>query len=387
MQRISVMHVKDSNGIYGAERVILALGKNLNKKIFNVTVLCMKGRDGGWKNFAALAKKVGIQVIGVSMKRGMDLRALLEIRKAIIVNSVSIVHSHDFKSDLYVALASANLGIRTVATAHGSTRDSILKRFYLLCNERMVYRFFDRIIVVSKDLEGKLRRKNVIPSRLRIIQNGLDIDSAQGDRDEENAKQPLYFPAGRKVFAVIGRLYPDKGHRFFLQAFSNVCRENKEILGLIVGDGPERNTIERQVKELKLVDSVLLCGARWDMKRIYERIDFLVIPSLTEGLPYVLLEAMMNRVPVLATAVGDIPLAVDHGLTGYLVEPGDVNGLEKGILELLRYPENAWQMAANGYRVVKDRFSAERMVRDTERLYMELVSEKEKDWGGFCDEA
>lgn len=117
-----------------------------------------------------------------------------------------------------------------------------------------------------------------------------------------------------------------------------------------------------------------MCGVRSDMQAIYEKIDCLVIPSLTEGLPYVLLEAMANQVPVLATTVGDIPKLIDDRNTGHLVAPGDADALAERMHELLNQTDKTSQIAEWGRQRVFEQFSAEQMVRRTEAMYLDLIA-------------
>jgi len=115
------------------------------------------------------------------------------------------------------------------------------------------------------------------------------------------------------------------------------------------------------------------------MQAVYEHIDCLVIPSLREGLPYVLLEAAANRVPVLATAVGDIPQLIKDGKTGYLVEPGNIAEIEDRMVRFLTKKDNIKQMVENCYNVFERKFSADRMVRETEDLYLSLFDMNQRE--------
>lgn len=374
MKKINLMHIRDSSGIFGAERVVLTLGKHSNQELFNFKLLCMRGQDGRSEKLIAKARQLGFEVETVAVKGRMDLHAVLKIRKVLKENNVSLFHSHDYKSNFYGLLASTNLGIKRVTTAHGSTRDAFLKRAYLSWDEKVTYRFFDKIIAVSEHLRRELERKNIGSRKITVVQNGLDFGLFENDGNETAAEASLCIPKGNKVFAVIGRLYADKGHRFFLEAFSRVCRDYPHITGLLLGDGPEKYKIAQQVRNLKLEQDVILCGVRSDMNNIYKQIDFLVIPSLTEGLPYVLLEAMASRIPVLATAVGDISLVIDNKVSGYLAEPGDAKALEQGMIDLLKYPDKAKKMAERAYSIISENFSAERMVRNTEKIYTSLLN-------------
>jgi len=366
------MHIRDSHGIYGAERVILTLGKNIDKERYKFMILCMRRKDGGSEELMNKARRFGIQVIPVDVNGRIDLGALTRMRKIFKNNKISIIHSHDYKSDLYGLIASINLGIKQIVTVHGSTRDSLKKKLYLFITEQFIYRFVDRLIAVSEEIFQSLRKYHP-PKRIELVQNGIDLSVVENEKEGGEGEDAFSISNEHKVFGVIGRLFPDKGHRFFLEALSRVVMNHPSVMALIVGDGPARNEIAGQVRKLKLENCVQLCGVWSDMKRIYDKIDFLVIPSLREGLPYTLLEAMAYKVPVLASTVGDIPRLVQEGVTGYLVPPGDTEALVKGMNQLLTDPEKSKEMAEKAHFLVMGRFSADRMVSKTEEVYAKIL--------------
>jgi glycosyltransferase involved in cell wall biosynthesis len=369
--KTSILHIRDSSGIFGSERVILTLGQNINREKFDMTLLCMDRNDGKSETLISTAKNVGIPAVTVAVSGKLDMNAIKKIRTIIKSKNVSIIHSHDFKSDFYGLLASVNLRTARVATAHGSTRDSLMKKFYLFFDEWLIYRFFDKIIAVSQKLKSELGDKYIRKDKIIVIQNGLGMDLVKPQKNSD--EPPLPISEDKSVFAVISRLFPDKGHQYFIEAFSSVHRKYPDTIALIIGNGPRKNHIEKMVSGMGLVDSIYLCDVRNDMDQVYRNIDCLVIPSLTEGLPYVLLEAMAYRVPVLATSVGDIPLLVKNGNTGYLVSPRDIMALERSMVDFLNNRKEANRMAVNGQDLVREFFSADKMVRQTEDLYHSLL--------------
>ncbi len=372
MDKISVAHIRDSGGIFGAERHILTIGKNIDKK-FHILLICMRSQDKKSELLMEKAKCIGIHVIPVDVRGKIDLKSIYSIRNILKNNNINIIHSHDFKSNMYGFLASVNLGIRRVLTAGGTTRDSLLKKFYMYVDETFTYKCFDNIIAVSREIHDRLRKRNIGAGKIIIIENGIDSSLYDLEFNEKYIYDPLPVDGKKKVFAVIGRLFPDKGHRYFLQAFSELNKKYPTSIALIIGDGPLDEEIGKQVMNLKLEGNVFLCGVRQDMKNIYNNIDCLVIPSLTEGLPYVLLEAMLCRVPVLATDVGGIPGLVTNEKTGYLVPPGDVESLKIGMEKMLDNPEKSEEMAENAYNLVMEKYSAKRMVDHIGRVYNSLV--------------
>lgn len=373
-EKINVMHIRDSIGIYGAERVILTLGKNINRERYNFILLCMRRKDGRSEKLINRAQKCGIDVTPVNVNGKIDLGAIANMRKILKYNRISIIHTHDYKSDIYGLIASLNLGIKRVSTVHGSTRDSIKKKFYLFVTERFIHRYFNKLIAVSEDIYQYLGKFHHEPNRIEVVQNGIDFTLVSDEIQNEKAEDTFSFNKDQKIFAVIGRLFPDKGHRFFLEAFAEFSKDYPSTMAVIVGDGPNKDKIVKQLRKLNLIDRVRMCGVRADMKTVYDNIDFLLIPSLREGLPYVLLEAMAYKIPVLASAVGEIPHLIEDGVTGYLVRGGDVEGLVKKMKEMMDSPDKLKMMTGKAFSVVSERFSAERMVRNTEKIYSELTA-------------
>ena len=371
---IKILHVRDSSGIYGGERVILTLGNKLNRNVFDYKLLCMKRPDARSQILTDRANELGIDTIDLEVKSKFDWFALKRLRYFLHKYNVDIVHSHDFKSDFYVMLASYGTKIKRIATAHGSTRDSVLKKIYLELDENFVYRKMDRIVAVSEDVANGLKKKGLNSNKIFVIQNGLDLELLKSEHNKIGNNNSIYNTSDKKTFAIVGRLYPDKGHRFFLQAVAKIIRQYSAIEVLIIGDGPARETIADQIRSLGLENFVTMCGVVSNMQAVYEHIDCLVIASLREGLPYVLLEAAANRVPVLATAVGDIPQLIEDGKTGYLVEPGNIVEIEERMVRFLTKKDNIKQMVENCYDVFERKFSADRMVRETENLYLSLFN-------------
>jgi glycosyltransferase involved in cell wall biosynthesis len=319
-----------------------------------------------------------VRVYTVDVKGRIDLAAVSKIRALLVSTDVKLLHSHDYKSDFYAWFASRRLKIGLVSTAHGSTRDSLKKRLYLFFNEKLVWHRFDRIIAVSSEIEKTLLSSGYTADRVRLVRNGLDLDTLVTVQDEDDAPLPINLQK-QTVFAVIGRLFPDKGHLVFLEAFAHVRRANEQVCALIIGDGPFRHDIDEYIDRLELGDAVAMLGNRSSMRRLYEKIDCLVIASLREGLPYVLLEAMAMGVNVIATRVGEIPNIIENRRTGLLVEPGDSRQLTEVMLSYLETSEaDRAQWRKKAHQIVHNSYTVDTMTRAIEKIYTEAIS---SNWG------
>ena len=372
-RRINVLHVRDSGGLYGAEQVILGLGRRIDKARFGFSLICLDRGDGKSEMLGRRARKLGIQVTMIPDKRGLDLGAISAIKDYIHREGVDICHSHDMKSNLYSLFAARRSKVILVTTAHGSTRDSLKKRLSLFVDENLVYRRFHKIIAVSREIRRKLIRSGIDSGSIAVIQNGIDKDLIDLFSEEGASDSRMEIPRKGKLIGIIGRLYPDKGHRFFLEAFSNVIRLYPDTKCIVVGDGPERTGLQKRIRESGLEDAVMLCGARSNMKEVYNVIDFLVIPSKREGLPFTVLEAMIRKIPVVSTKVGDIPLLIQDDISGSLVEFGDINGMTGAMNNVIGNFQKYKQMAEVAYGTVMRDYTADKMVYMTEQTYCGLL--------------
>lgn len=371
MKKIKVLHIRDSCGIYGAERVIFNIAKHIDHEKFQFYLLALGDAQGFNHEFSHMAKKLGLNIETTVVKGRIDISAINRIRRYIFRIRPDIIHSHDFKSNFYSILASNNLKIKKIVSSHGSTRDSLRKKFYLFLDERIFYKFFDKIIAVSKNISKYLFSLKYPNSKIQIIQNGIDLsnfflENSFGKNGIKKNSNP--------VFGIIGRLFPDKGYEYYLQAFSEVCKIYPNTTTLIIGDGPLESLIRKRINDLSLEKHVILCGFQKEMSTVYNKIDYIIIPSLREGLPYALLEAMLLKKPVLATSVGDIPLLIENDKTGFLIKPKDIEGLKTYMLKMIENPEYTKKLAQNAYQRVIENYSARGMVEETENLYYSVVN-------------
>jgi glycosyltransferase involved in cell wall biosynthesis len=173
----------------------------------------------------------------------------------------------------------------------------------------------------------------------------------------------------RPLVGVLARLQPEKGVATFLKAGAHVAKVVPQACFIVVGDGPLRTELEVLVRRLCIEQNVRFLGFRSDPRALIELLDVLVVPSLTEGAPLVVLEAMAAGVPIVASAVGGIPDQIRHEGEGLLVPPGDPEALGDAVLKLLRDPGLARRMGASGCRKSASVFSHATMVARTEEVY------------------
>jgi glycosyltransferase involved in cell wall biosynthesis len=211
-------------------------------------------------------------------------------------------------------------------------------------------------------------------ARTTVIPNGVDVtelDAARGDTMQ--IRRGLGLGAG-PVIGFAGRLTPQKDPMTFLRSVAAVRRDLPTAMGLVVGDGPLRADLELEAARVGLGEHCVFTGARSDVPALLDAMDVFVLSSVSEGFPFVLLEAMAMARPVVATMVDGVTEIVQDDISGVLVAPGDPSSIAGAVLGLLRHPAHARAVGAAARAHVADRFSVERMIHQTEQLYLEVMA-------------
>ena len=232
----------------------------------------------------------------------------------------------------------------------------------------------DRFLAVSEEVARRWRERLGVPAaKLEVIPNGILLEPFAGAPNRPLRAAWTGSPP-RPVVLTVARFDRQKGHSHLLAAAARL----PDVAFVLAGDGPERYTIEADISRLGLGDRVILLGYRADVPDLLANCDLFVLPSLFEGLPLSVLEAMAAGKPVIASAIGGTDEAVVHGETGVLVPPGDAEALAAAIRLVLSDTDLAQRLGAAGAARVRERFSANRMVQRVAAVYEEILADKEK---------
>jgi glycosyltransferase involved in cell wall biosynthesis/peptidoglycan/xylan/chitin deacetylase (PgdA/CDA1 family) len=366
---VNILYIIWSLGLGGAERVVINLVKGLDKHKFNPIVCCLneKGR------FAEELEKEGIKIIALNKKSKIDMGVIRQLGKIIRENNVQIVHTHLWGGNFWGRIAAKISGVPVViATEHNT---DVWKNGFYLALDRWLSRWTDRIIAVSQSVKEFYVKKGIAPKKIEVIYNGIDVNGSQVTSYELQVKGEFGIRENETVIAVIGRLVPQKGHRYLFDALYELDGQYSLKL-LVVGDGPLLKSLKSQVTSHKLEEKVIFTGLRKDVKDILGMTDILVMPSLREGLPMVALEAMVAGVPIVATEVGGMPELVTNGQTGILVEPENKTALKKAITTLIDDHKLYQYLKDNAKKRITEQFSLEGMLQKTQELYWEIYQAK-----------
>jgi len=314
-----------------------------------------------------------VRVVDVDMMRGrIDPRPVVRLRR-VLRRGFDLVHLHGTRAGFFGALALHGVDPRprVVYTVHClscSRRAPAPVRSFFARVERFVAQRADRVISVSeRDRRFGVERGIFPPDRTISIPNGIDVATFPASMPE-----PFSRPE-RAEIVTIARLVRQKGIRFLVEAARHVVDRHRAVRFTVFGDGPERRTLEAQAARLGLGDRLRFAGMATDVVSDLGSCDLFVLPSLWEGMPISLLEAMAAGRPVIATAVSGSSELVIDGETGMLVPPADPRALAAAIDALLRDRAAASAMAAAGRERVRENFSIDRMVGATAEIYRELL--------------
>lgn len=364
---VKVLQLISSGGYYGAENMLLNLCASQESAGCRNSLLLFYNVHVPNVEFYERARRRGISVRMVHCKGRADMNAVRQIQDYIQEDAIDLVHTHGYKADLYGYVAAKRAGKPLVATCHnwvgGTAALGIYNRL-----DRLVLKRFNAIAAVADAVRERLLASGIAPARIKTIANGVDVEAF-----ERSQSVPAPEISGGKIIGVVARLDLQKGFEFLFSAVRELSRSFPGIKVVISGEGPDRQAIEQMIERDGLRNSVVLAGQQSDMPGVYAAMDVFVLPSLNEGLPMTVLEAMAASRPVIATRVGAVPRVVRDGETGLLVNPGDAAALRDAIARLLTDPDLCQRMSTQAHDWVQRNFTSEVMARQYRTMYDQVL--------------
>ncbi|MCR4404994.1 MAG: glycosyltransferase [Candidatus Acetothermia bacterium] len=288
-----------------------------------------------------------------------------------------ILHLYGLKANLLGRLLGRILGQRRVLGGLRSAYPSGRKEQWTLLLDRLTFRLSLGYVSNSQAAIDFLASHGYGRRKFWLIHNGIDTRPFCDRSAEEKGalRQHYALPPDKPIITCVANLRPPKGHEYLIEALRELKERGLEFVALLVGDGPLRERLEESVQSLKLTEQVRFLGSRDhdEIPTILAITDVFVLPSLWEGLPTAIIEAMAAGCPVVGTAVGGMPELVIEGETGFLVPPGDPGALAERLELLLQDPALRNRLGEASADRVREHFSLERMVQQHQALYRALV--------------
>jgi len=376
---ILILFVIDGLEFGGGERTFLQLIRGLPCERYGIQVATSPEGD-----FFKILTEMGIAVVPLDLKNRLNFNNIKRLSEIIREREINIVHSQGGRADFYARIATRRLKpkvkvVNTVAMPVkgydvGSLRKGVY-RFFDWFSERYV----DRFIVVSEVLrETLLSSYRIQPDKVIKIYNGIELDEYRPNgkkviSHKSEVRREFGLSKDVPVIGAIGRMVWQKGFEYLIECIPEIVRTYPDAKILIVGDGPLRERLGALSEELGVRDNVIFTGFRSDIKEIFSAVDLFVVPSLLEGFPMVTLEAMAMSKPIVATRINGITEQITDGVDGILVPPKDPTALAKAVIQVLNDREFAKTMGLAAREKVEQDFSVEKMVAETEKVYLSLL--------------
>jgi glycosyltransferase involved in cell wall biosynthesis len=341
---------------------VVNLASSLVRGGWSATIACSV--EGA---LASDAHSAGIDVVPLLSsiaKRRVSLEYAWRLANLARRGRFGLVHAHMFASSVAAAVATVLTHLPLIITEHSeATWRSGRARWY----SRQAYRRATAVVAVSESIRRRLIVEDGVPAeRVATIRNACATHVGY------SAPIPPWLcsgsPAG-PLIGVVARLQPEKGVQHFVEAASQVAAAVPEARFVVVGDGPLRDALAALATQLGVGERILFTGFRLDAPALVRYMDLLVVPSLNEGTPLVVLEAMSAGIPIVASAVGGIPEQVRHGREALLVSPADPRALACAMTRLLHQPELAHMLGRAAHQRALECFSPETLLSRTEDVY------------------
>ena len=376
MKRIRVLHLRKSEGFYGAEKIILSLVEEIDGSIFETTIGCLNDIRRPCLDLALEARQKNINTEVITCRGRIDLQTILNIISIIRRKQIDILHCHGFKADFYGWFATRWTDCSLMTTKHGWTHANRLVRLWEWM-DLIFLRWFDKIVAVSDQIAQELIKNHISQERIHQIPNGTPINNNTYFY-ESSLRKELGFQREDRVVGIVGRLSIEKGHRFFLEAAKSILYKFPSTKFLIVGEGSLYEELKNQVFSLDLKENVVFTGFRKDVAPLFHTMDVVVSSSLREGIPLTILESMAMGKPVIATSVGGVSKLVQNKRTGFLIPPRDADAIARKVIHLLEDDELIKSMGHEGKKFVRDHFSSKKMAEAYSVLYRDIWAERSR---------
>ncbi len=359
----------DTYAIGGAGKVILQFLKNGGAELCEPQLAGFwRGPDGTWQ-FRDAVESLGVKFNVLKQKSAFDPLVIADVCGIVRDSRIDILESHGYKAHVVCYMVKELTGLPWLAYVHGWTNENVKMECYNLI-DKMIVRFADKILSVSASLNARLHLGKKAREKAIIVANAADFVELSASKVATSSN-----PQAEQLIALIGRLSPEKGHSYFIDAFKVLCETNLSVKAMFVGDGQEREALEKKIVQEGLGDKILLTGYREDVSQFYHACDIVCIPSVSEGMPNVALEAMMYAKPVVASNVGGIPDVVLDKETGYLVEPRNPGALATALGDLLGDRQKRLSMGAAGRHRVEAEFNPGARTQKVLNIYHSLLEE------------
>jgi len=359
----TIAHVNTESGFSGGEVQVFLLMEGLRARGHRNLLACQPGGQAEER-----ARAAGFQVAPVAMRNDLDLGAIRKLRRVFEQSGTELVHLHTGRANWLGGWGARRASLPAVSTRRMDRR---VKRGL---RTRLIYgKLVQRVAAISPAVRDCLLAGGVPEEQIELIPSSIDPARLEPQRARADVRRELGAADADVVVLTACALVERKGIDVLLDAFAHDATRGARLW--IVGDGAERTALEARACSLDIAERVQFLGRRDDVPDLLHAADLFVLPSRAEGLGVAALEAMTAGRAVVASRVGGLAFAVEHEVTGLLVEPEDVAGLRRALARSIADADLRASYARAGRQRIEAHFLAEQMVSSYEALYARVLAE------------
>ncbi len=372
---MKILHIIDSGGFYGAERMLLDLMLAQQALGLSPVLVSIGSHGENPKTIELRAQTAGLKVCSVRMKPGLNLLGALKLFRLADQENASLIHSHGYKGNILLGLLPFNFRrYPLISTLHGWTwTGKISKMMIYEWLDSIAVRFLDKIVFVNSTMKMHPRLQKVPHQKTCHIENGIDIATVNISTQAQLDPAVQEFIEQRFTVIAVGRFSTEKNFSILFRSLARLRDQGLDIQLLLLGDGHLRSHYLEQITALGIEDRVMMPGYVDNVAAYIKSCQVLVMPSLTEGLPMTLLEAMVVKTPIIASRVGGIPVALQNGKGGVLVSAGDMDALTAATEAVYTDYTAALVRSRNAAQYLCQRYSSQRMAEDYLNVYQGVI--------------
>lgn len=364
-----VMIILDTIRLGGPGKGILQFLRSSQDLTFGL--YCFRYSSKRNNEFVSEARRLNIDIHFFEQKFSFDPSPILAASRDITAKKFNVIQTHGYKADVIGFIIKMVKRLHWIAFAHGFTAENFKVKSYNLL-DKVLLRKADVIIAVSESVKDILVGKNKGTKKIRVIHNAVDPADYVDGNSTENIRRKCGLASDLPLIGVIGRLSREKGQMYFLKAVKMCLKHHIGFQAVLIGEGHDRTLLNEYIKKNDLGGNVKLAGYQKDIVSWYKTLDLLVLPSLSEGLPNVVLEAMLFNVPVIATDVGGVSNII-NGENGILISPKRPDILSARMIELISDPDRRQRIINKAKADLYPKFSPSKRAKDIESVYNEVL--------------
>ena len=364
---MNILHINSELSWRGGEQQLAYLIQEM-EALEKITLFVM-GRSGS--KLQAWCEERGVHFVDAPLKGGVDFVTGFKIKKFCKLNKIDIIHAHT--SHAHSAMLYAGLmGCKVSMVLHRRVSFPVKDRW--LARVKYRSKMISAIICVSRDVKQVLEQTLPDDQRLVLIYDSINAARFKTVNYQSSFHERYKLPVSKFIVANTSAISHEKDYMTFVDAAEVILSSDLDVVFLIVGEGPERSSVEEYVKKKNLSKSIFFLGFVDDVSDVFKHVSLLLMTSKKEGLGSAILEAFYHRVPVVATSVGGIPEIVKHEETGMLASAANFKEAARHVETVLAQPLLGSELAENGYRLVNELFLSSRMAEETLAVYKKVMA-------------